>query len=465
LSKMLTIKYTGVEAGDIGYQMKEQLQSALREALGDEGLDLSGMGIEQIRDIVDTIPEGLSTAGDKSKKFFQDFEKYMQDAQTSALELDEKLRKLGLDDASLFGTGVTLDVQKITRDLSNSNKELARERSQLEAEILADKRAKDKKWLNEQLVNLDKIFRTRQENEKILAQDKLNDLAKGMFEEQKRMLGIDALLNDISDKSIGQINKAIERINEMAEIKVLEIPESAINALALYGYEIDNIAESDLDGVFEKTGELISEEEQRVIRLVVVMKALGISTKELNSAYAKLVEQQKKDTSDEKQKKQRDMLISSAKEVVKLTNSITEMAEAMDDDRIAGLTSTLGSLADVIESIAAGAKTGGWVGAIVSAVATIADMLVGDFKKIGELKDAVADSKLEAWVKSVDELSKSDGIFGETFFMGARDNIDAASESIEKIQQGIGRGNKVVCRYRPRNPMEAQLRESSWFHI
>ena len=188
--------------------MTEQLQSALREALGDEGLDLSGMGIEQIRDIVDTIPECLSTAGDKSKKFFQDCEKYMQDAQTSALELDEKLRKLGLDDASLFGTGVTLDVQKITRDLSNSNKELARERSQLEAEILADKRAKDKKWLNEQLVNLDKIFRIRQENEKTLSQDKLNDLAKGMFEEQKRMLGIDALLNDISDKSIGQINKA-----------------------------------------------------------------------------------------------------------------------------------------------------------------------------------------------------------------------------------------------------------------
>src|SRR5690606_36507939 len=135
-------------------------------------------------------------------------------------------------------------------------------------------------------------------------------------------------------------------------------------------YEIDNIAESDLDGVFEKTGELISEEEQRVIRLVVVMKALGISTKELNSAYAKLVEQQKKDTSDEKQKKQRDMLISSAKEVGKLTNSITVMAEAMDDDRIAGLTSTLRSLADVIQSIAASAKTGGWVGAIVSAVAT-----------------------------------------------------------------------------------------------
>lgn len=49
---MLTIKYTGVEAGDIGYQMKEQLQSALREALGDEGLDLSDMGIEQIRAIV-----------------------------------------------------------------------------------------------------------------------------------------------------------------------------------------------------------------------------------------------------------------------------------------------------------------------------------------------------------------------------------------------------------------------------
>ena len=455
LSKMLTIKYTGVEAGDIGYQMKEQLQSALREALGDEGLDLSGMGIEQIRDIVDTIPEGLSTAGDKSKKFFQDFEKYMQDAQTSALELDEKLRKLGLDDASLFGTGVTLDVQKITRDLSNSNKELARERSQLEAEILADKRSKDKKWLNEQLVNLNKIFRTRQENEKILAQDKLNDLAKSMFEEQKRMLGIDALLNDISDKSIGQINKAIDRINEMAEIKVLEIPESAINALALYGYEIDNIAESDLDGIFEKTGELIGEEEQKVIRLVVAMKALGISTKELNSAYAKLVAQQKKDTSDEKQKKQRDMLISSAKEVVKLTNSITEMAEAMDDDRIAGLTSTLGSLADVIESIAAGAKTGGWVGAIVSAVATIADMLVGDFKKIGELKDAVADSKLEAWVKSVDELSKSDGIFGESFFMGARDNIDAASESMKKYNKVLGEATKLYADIDP---------ETQWKH-
>jgi len=235
---MLTIKYTGVEAGDIGYQMKEQLQSALREALGDEGLDLSGMGIEQIRDIVDTIPEGLSTAGDKSKKFFQDFEKYMQDAQTSALELDEKLRKLGLDDATLFGTGVTLDVQKITRDLSNSNKELARERSQLEAEILADKRAKDKKWLNEQLVNIDKIFRTRQENEKILAQDKLNDLAKGMFEEQKRMLALDALIDDIADKTLGQINEALSLIRDMGEADPIKISDETIGKLKNLNYGI-----------------------------------------------------------------------------------------------------------------------------------------------------------------------------------------------------------------------------------
>ena len=86
----------------------------------------------------------------------------------------------------------------------------------------------------------------------------------------------------------------MKRIEEMSKVKVLNIPESAINALALYGYEIDNIAESELDGIFEKTGDLISEEEQRLIRLVVAMKALGISTQELDKAYAELVEQQKK---------------------------------------------------------------------------------------------------------------------------------------------------------------------------
>jgi len=71
------------------------------------------------------------------------------------------------------------------------------------------------------------------------------------------------------------------------------------------------------------------------------------------------------------------------------------------------------------------------------------------------LKDAVADSKLEAWVKSVDELSKSDGIFGETFFMGARDNIDAASESMKKYNKVLGEATKLYADIDP---------ETQWKH-
>lgn len=455
LSKAITIKFTGVAAGEVGDKLREQLQETLQTALGDQALDISGLDILQIEELINKIPDTMTDVKDKAKSFFDKFSDYIRETKIEALELDEQLKLLGMDDSAFFGTGVVLDVQKVVRDLSMANKKLAKEKSQLEAEVAADIRANDKKWYDERMKYIDDSFRRSMANEKTLAQEKLNDLAKSMFEERRRMLGIDDLLNDISDKSMGQINEAIKRINEMAELKVLEIPESVINALELYGYEIDNIAESDLDGIFEKTGELISEDEQRIIRLVVSMKELGVSTKELNSAYAKLVGQQKKDTSDEKQKRQRDMLISSAKEVVKLTNSISEMAEAMDDDRIAGLTSTLGSLADVIESIASGAKTGGWVGAIVSAVATIADMLVGDFKKIGELKNAVADSKLEAWVKSVNELYESEGIFGETFFMGTRESIDAAAESMKKYNKVLGEATKLYADTDP---------ETQWRH-
>lgn len=449
LSKKLTIKYTGTAAGDTAKEIRDGLQEALRVAFDDESIDIANMTLEQIQEKIDTIPDAMSEKKSKVQEFFYAFIENGQDAAIKTAELANELDKLKMDDFALFGTGAGLDISKAIAELRKNIKTISKEQVEKENELSRLRSENGDEWYEKEMRAWADVFATRRQNEKTIAEEKLKDIASALFAEQKTAYGLDFLLNDIGDKSMRQINEAMKRIEEMSKVKVLNIPESAINALALYGYEIDNIAESELDGIFEKTGDLISEEEQRLIRLVVAMKALGISTQELDKAYAELVEQQKKDTSEEKQKKTRDAVINTAKEVVDLTKKLGEMSNAMGSDALSDISSAVGSLSDVVQSIASGAKSGGWIGAIVGAATSLASIIADDIKKIGELKRSVTESKLTAWVDSVNKMMDTDNLFGESFFGGIRNSIDAASESMKKYNDLLVEADKSYSKNDP----------------
>jgi len=363
----------------------------------------------------------------------------------AAAEYDKYMEKWGRENFGLFGTGSTYDISKVITDYENNLDELNAKR--LKAVELLNAKEKDKAsdTYKYELALIDKRTEEEQRSIRVTAQERVTSIARAVFDEQTKLFGLDLLLNDIGDKSIRQINEAMKRIAEMSDVDILEIPQSAIDALALYGYEIDNIAESELDGIFEKTGELIGEEEQRLIRLIVVMKTLGISTQELNDAYKKLVEQQKKDTEEEKQKKIRAAVIGTAKEVVRLAEAVGKIFESFGNDKISDMASAVGSVADIIQSAASGAKTGSWIGAIVGAATSLIGAISADITKINELKNAVKDAQLTKWISDVNEmLSSGDTIFGKSFFGGVSGAIDAASASMDKYNKTLAKAVELA---------------------
>lgn len=290
LSKAITIKFTGVAAGEVGDKLREQLQETLQTALGDQALDISGLDILQIEELINKIPDTMTDVKDKAKSFFDKFSDYIRKTKIEALELDEQLKLLGMDDATLFGTGVVLDVQKVVRDLSMANKKLAKEKAQLEAEVAADGRANDKKWYDERMKYIDDSFRQQAANDKTLAQDKLNDLAKAYVEERLFQDGISELLQDVGDKTYSQLSRARKMLQSISDTELIKISDEGMASIESLGYTVDDLMKMEsLDKVFLTLGEGISYADEQLISLLFNMNSLGLSAEDVEKLIGEIL--------------------------------------------------------------------------------------------------------------------------------------------------------------------------------
>ena len=82
-------------------------------------------------------------------------------------------------------------------------------------EDLKEKYGED--WKAKAIADIQELTNRELDYNKRIAQDKLQNLAKALFEENKGS-DLDFLLSDISDKSIRQINEAMRKLDDMASV-------------------------------------------------------------------------------------------------------------------------------------------------------------------------------------------------------------------------------------------------------
>ena len=96
-----------------------------------------------------------------------------------------------------------------------------------------------------------------------------------------------------------------------------------------------------------------------------------------------------------------------------IANALGEIGEAAGNSSIRNAGEAISGIGDAISNIAQGAATGGWIGAVIAAVATIAKEVIEVVSENEKLKKAIRDAKLDKWVSDQQALMDTDSIFGE----------------------------------------------------
>lgn len=303
LSTSLTIEYTGLQVDDVAKTIRSKLEEVLREALENTEVDISDMGLNEIKVLMESIPPSMTEAKAAAGDFFKMLQQDALDSLTKLYTLNAEIEKLEMQDAMLAGTGITLDVSKILRDMLVKERELKRERVMIEAEVAALREKNGDKWYNQQMAAIARVYNTLSKNEHTATQDKINGIAKVVFEEQKRLLGLDMLLKDMGDKTLGQVQEALNRIDKMKDVEILKVSDSTVITLRNMGIEIDNLRSKNLKEIFDELGDSIPEADKQLLEIIQTMQLMGITTEEAAKEYLRLVEALKEDTETERVKK------------------------------------------------------------------------------------------------------------------------------------------------------------------
>lgn len=150
----------------------------------------------------------------------------------NALKLGEEIKKglenWGLGDFALTGEGVTLDISKALKEQAVADNEAFARRKEIldkiakaekgdAAEIAALKKMYGDKWLEEAKARSNELYELEIANNKKIAQEKINELARIAAEELMQNAGISKeFMSTLSDKTLKQLQEASDKLRGLA---------------------------------------------------------------------------------------------------------------------------------------------------------------------------------------------------------------------------------------------------------
>lgn len=136
-------------------------------------------------------------------------------------DLDKELAKWGMEDFALKGEGVTLDISKILRDQFIADNEAAAKRDELLKQTAKLREQYGEDWYNSEVARINKLYNLEIGNNRKIAQDKINGLAKKSAEELMQSVGISPeFMSSLADKSIAQLKEAATKLRTLALGKI-----------------------------------------------------------------------------------------------------------------------------------------------------------------------------------------------------------------------------------------------------
>ncbi len=428
---------------------------------------LSEGGIEEYftKTFTKISDEALAKGGDFGKNFVEGMKstlntlgtKDVVDAIGIGKELVDKLKSWGMEDFMLQGSGVSLDISKI-----------------LKAQAEADNKALAKAQEVQDMINK---ASTASESEKAAMREVIiNDIA------EKEMLS-DEQVAELKKKNIDDIFAyAIERANELAQLEGennKKVAQEKINDLGkAYAKEMieDTIGQGAMENLSEKTYSelkalqteltgLLDKEFQPSEELKEQLQAAGIELDKFIEAYKEYLKLQGKEVNSATGKQLRKNLEAAANSVLEIIEPLKQLSES---NFMSGFLDSLGLGVNVAKDITAAfnarEENGGKFGLEgITSLAGAAMKVIGEVvkgiaaaKQYREEMERAATAFSRGVVENARELEiageKFDTIFGENL-IGA---LDADNNALRRLNSELKNSSRTVAN------MKVMTRKGFW---
>lgn len=431
-----TFKGLGITDFDFAKQIKGQLK--VLDGLGDDA-----------KQAADGIRASLGLGEGR------DLQKQLTQAQRTANAYRELIRSWSAEDTDIEGKGFWHDISKVASDLETKLNKLAvqgqkakeglagidtTDENQKAAVLksltdsgLTEKETQDfwDTWVAGGEAAIDRIVRNGSDKAKAKAAESARDLARTFVQDFYTDNNID--LTSISNKSLTQIRSLKKELNGLLDIAngrvSFDIP--AQTALAGKGIAIfgDNKG-VDLEAAFkelEAAGTPLTEAQQGFLKLRQAVGKAGGSFDDFAGVVKSLADKGLKNLSDEEKKLLLDLGRFAVDNISQVADAVIGLAEATGDEGLAGAISDIQDIGEVADSVIQGFQQGGWIGAAIAGVTSVATKMLEAETAAAQLRRAIAKAREEFRVSNF-ENALSEGV--ETLF---------GENTWKKVQNGLGK--------------------------
>ena len=396
--------------------------------------------------------------------------KAYKESAKAAGEYFNALRKWASEDFNINGEGIVLDVSKIASDLNekideielratkakeifeqidiNSEEEISKVKELFVKEFGAD--AWEQFWdayYTEGVAAIDALAEKQAQYERVLSQEKVNDLAEKYVKESYFTEGIK--LTDLGDKTIFQLRDLKKKLQNMLNKEPLSIPAEIETRLADVGVSLDDLTNVSLDVIFEAfehSGEPIDETTKSIIALIKQIQQAGLSTKDFGKVIRKVFEGDLQELTEEEGKLLADMVMQYMDQLESLFKSIGEFAESTGNESLQSAAKGISEVLDVLGPMADKFAKGDWIGGIISGVTSLATKIFNVVAAQHELAKAIEETANQQRILNAEYaiMEGVEGAFGENTFKKFTNAYQEATKAYKDVQEDLERQNKVI---------------------
>ena len=397
-------------------------------------------------------------------------EKAYKKTAKAAGEYFNELRKWASEDFTISGEGVAMDVSKISSELKEKINKIqlqAQKAKELFGQIEftdGESILKVKKIFIEEfgedswdefwnayytngLDAIDRLATKQTEYEKKLAQERVNDLAQKYVNETYFTEGIK--LTDLGDKTLSQIRRLKKKLQDIITEDPLQIPIELQNKLKESGVDVKNLIQVELEEIykaFEKAGTPIDASTQAMLNLIKQIQTAGLKTENFGEIIKKVFKGDLEELTEEEGKLLSEMIKGYLGEMQGLFESIGDFAEKIGNDELQGAMNGIAQSMEILGGVADRLAKGDWIGAIISGVTSLANVVMDALSAQEELNKSIAETRREMLLlASENAIGKNvESIFGTDDYKKFQNAYDEAVKAHKQALEDMERQNKQM---------------------
>ena len=349
-------------------------------------------------------------------------------AQKALEKYQTTYRKWASEDFNLGGSGFEYDINKVLSDL-NTNLGKVDEKYVQALEEAKEAHKGNAAAIDEEVRKLEALRDAEKEYVRAQAQNSLDKLAESYLKDQYLLRGVNMdNLGDMSLKQLRDLKGELRAISKDA-LQMLNDMSGIEGFLGSLGMDVENLTEEDIASLNDKLPESTIE----MVRLWKAVKDTGLSFDTLTEKIQSAINKGLKNLDEQEKKSIARLGKYAAKQILELADAFRELGEASGNSGMTSAANTLSEIADVAKSAMEGFSQGGWIGAVIGGVVSVAKKFIDAEAEAEKFRQSVI--KIREEIRHTNAISQlsSDSIFGTAQL----DEIRKAKKTIKEAEKAI----------------------------